>query len=209
MLGIVSRFFGTLKGIFQIFGGILSGDWGMMWDGIKNTASNGIALAGNIISLGLIPIKVAFEGLKFAAMAVFSFIFNFVKTMLSGTINFFVNAINRLIGLINVAIRAYNKIPIAPDIPQVPSIPQVKLAKGGIVTDATIALIGEAGPEAVVPLSGPYMPDFLQGDGGGGGTTINIQIDAGLVSSPDQVGQQIIEAIRRAERRSGQVFIAA
>jgi hypothetical protein len=27
-----------------------------------------------------------------------------------------------------------------------------------------------------------------------------------LVSSPDQVGQQIIEAIRRAERRSGQVF---
>jgi hypothetical protein len=54
------------------------------------------------------------------------------------------------------------------------------------------------------------MPDFLQGDGGGGGgTTINIQIDAGLVSSPDQVGQQIIEAIRRAERRSGQVFAAA
>jgi hypothetical protein len=53
------------------------------------------------------------------------------------------------------------------------------------------------------------MPDFLQGDGGGSGTTINIQVQAGLVSSPDQVGQQIIEAIRRAERRSGQVFVAA
>jgi hypothetical protein len=51
----------------------------------------------------------------------------------------------------------------------------------------------------------------LQGDGGGGGggTTINIQVQAGLVSSPDQVGQQIIDAIRRAERRSGQVFAAA
>jgi hypothetical protein len=85
----------------------------------------------------------------------------------------------------------------------------VALAKGGIVTGPTFALIGEAGPEAVVPLSGPYMPDFLQGDGGGGGTTINIQVQAGLVSSPDQVGQQIIEAIRRAERRSGQVFAAA
>jgi hypothetical protein len=70
-------------------------------------------------------------------------------------------------------------------------------------------LIGEAGPEAVVPLSGPYMPDFLQNNDGGGGTTINIQVQAGLVSSPDQVGQQIIEAIRRAERRSGQVFAAA
>jgi len=38
---------------------------------------------------------------------------------------------------------------------------------------------------------------------------INVNVDAGLVSSPDQVGQQIIEAIRRAERRSGQVFAAA
>jgi hypothetical protein len=53
------------------------------------------------------------------------------------------------------------------------------------------------------------MPDFLQGDGGGGGTTIVVNVQAGLVSSPDQVGQQIIEAIRRAERRSGQVFAAA
>jgi hypothetical protein len=40
----------------------------------------------------------------------------------------------------------------------------------------------------------------------GGGTVYNITLQAGLVSSPDQVGQQIIEAIRRAERRSGQVF---
>jgi len=45
--------------------------------------------------------------------------------------------------------------------------------------------------------------------GGGGGTTIVVNVQAGLVSSPDQVGQQIIEAIRRAERRSGQVFAAA
>ena len=34
----------------------------------------------------------------------------------------------------------------------IPEIPQ--LATGGIVTEPTIALIGEAGPEAVVPLNG-------------------------------------------------------
>jgi hypothetical protein len=45
--------------------------------------------------------------------------------------------------------------------------------------------------------------------GGGGGTTIVVNVQAGLVSSPDQVGQQIIEAIKRAERRSGQGFAAA
>ena len=39
------------------------------------------------------------------------------------------------------------------------------------------------------------------------GMTINI--NAGLVSSPDQVGQQIIEAIQKAQRRSGPVFAPA
>jgi hypothetical protein len=33
-------------------------------------------------------------------------------------------------------------------------IPQTHLASGGIVTKPTIALIGESGPEAVIPLRG-------------------------------------------------------
>jgi hypothetical protein len=72
------------------------------------------------------------------------------------------------------------------------------MAKGGIVRSPTLALIGEAGPEAVVPLSGRNA---------GMGMTINVQ--AGLVANPDQIGQQIIEAIQRAQRRSGPVFAPA
>jgi hypothetical protein len=41
------------------------------------------------------------------------------------------------------------------------------------------------------------------------GMGITINIDAGLVSTPDQIGQQIIEAIQIAQRRSGTVFAAA
>jgi len=74
-----------------------------------------------------------------------------------------------------------------------------KMASGGIVTQPTFALIGEAGPEAVIPLN--------RSGGMGMGITINVQ--AGLVSSPDQIGQQIIEAIQSAQRRSGPVFAAA
>jgi hypothetical protein len=44
------------------------------------------------------------------------------------------------------------------------------------------------------------------GMGGGG---INVTVHAGLMSSPDQVGQQIIEAIQKAQRRSGVVFAPA
>lgn len=38
---------------------------------------------------------------------------------------------------------------------------------------------------------------------------ITINMQAGLVSTPDQVGQQIIEAIQRAQRRSGPAFAPA
>jgi hypothetical protein len=77
-------------------------------------------------------------------------------------------------------------------------------ATGGIVTRPTLAVIGEAGPEAVIPLNRTPGSSPL---GGMGGITINVQ--AGLVSTPDQIGQQIIEAIQNAQRRSGPVFAAA
>lgn len=78
-----------------------------------------------------------------------------------------------------------------------PKIPT--LADGGIVTGPTVALIGESGPEAVIPLS----------QAGGMGNTYNISVDAGLISSGVDVGQLIIDAIQRAERRSGPVFARA
>jgi hypothetical protein len=101
-----------------------------------------------------------------------------------------------------------------PDVPGLPGPPGFldtlgKLgvgATGGIVTRPTLAVIGEAGPEAVVPLN--QMPGAYPLRAGGG-TVINITVQAGLVSSPDQVGQQIIEAIQSAQRRSGPVFAAA
>lgn len=81
----------------------------------------------------------------------------------------------------------------------VPKIPM--LANGGIVDKpgGMLALIGERGPEAVIPLTGPNA----------GGLGMNITVNAGLVSTPDQIGQDIIAAIQKAQRRSGQVFASA
>ena len=42
-----------------------------------------------------------------------------------------------------------------------------------------------------------------------GGTTNNITVNAGLVSTPAQIGQDIIDAIQKAQRLSGQVFVSA
>lgn len=83
--------------------------------------------------------------------------------------------------------------------PKKPKKPR-RMATGGIAMGPTLALIGEAGPEAVIPLGGRRAQVGM-------GMTINI--DAGLISTPDQIGQQIIEAIQSAQRRSGPVFAPA
>ena len=53
------------------------------------------------------------------------------------------------------------------------------------------------------------VPANLTGARSAGGMSIQINVEAGLVSTPDQVGQQIIEAIQRAQRRSGPAFLPA
>lgn len=74
------------------------------------------------------------------------------------------------------------------------------LAAGGIVNKPTIAMIGESGSEAVIPLTQL---------GKMGGATYNITVNAGITATPAQIGQQIIDAIKTAERKSGQVFASA
>ena len=78
-------------------------------------------------------------------------------------------AINIMIDGFNALIDAQNAISslggINPYAYEIPNIP--RLAAGGIVTQPTVAMIGEAGPEAVVPLTGSNTA-------GMGGVTIRI-----------------------------------
>lgn len=72
-----------------------------------------------------------------------------------------------------------------------PNIPM--LAEGGIVDRATLAMIGEAGPEAVIPL------DKLGNMGGG---TYNITVQAG-VGDPISIGREVMRYIKEYERAGG------
>jgi LysM repeat protein len=76
-----------------------------------------------------------------------------------------------------------------------------KLAKGGIVTGPTNALIGEAGPEAVIPLSGSKAMGI--------GSNYYITVNAGIGTSGAQVGREIVDAIKKFEKTSGPVFASA
>jgi len=83
-------------------------------------------------------------------------IVNGLRNMGKSFINAIVEGINKIIDFINSLLA---QIPFTTPIPKI-----LPLAQGGIVTKPTLALIGERGPEAVIPL----------GRGGAGiGTTIN------------------------------------
>ena len=83
----------------------------------------------------------------------------------------------------------------------------VRMAAGGILKKQVFTA-GEAGREAVIPLGSSeamgIMRDAL--GGGGGGSTYNLVINAGLGTNPDELGRVIVESIKKFEKRNGQVF---
>lgn len=78
----------------------------------------------------------------------------------------------------------------------VPNIPY--LAEGGIVTGPTLAMIGENGPEAVIPLNG-------NNGGMGGGVTINI---TGGISSAADIGRSVVDALTQYSQVYGPLNLA-
>ena len=180
------------KVVSSIVGGVtgLAGD---IWEKIKE-------LPGDLLE----KVKGVASSFKDIGTAIGDWIVNAAKGAISGLAEILKTAVLSPIRFIASKIKDN-----WPDIPGLPGPPgflnrlsTIGLAEGGIVTGPTLAVIGEAGTEAVVPLNRAREFGF-----GGGGITINVQ--AGLVSTPDQIGQQIIEAIQQAQRRSGPVFAAA
>ena len=107
---------------------------------------------------------------------------------------------NGIIGFINTnVIDSINDLlefkvgPITINPPDLPHIP--KLAAGGIVTRPTLAMIGEAGPEAVIPLSGKNAGMGM------GGVTNYITINT--LSDP----QSVVQALQQFNRMNGPIPI--
>jgi hypothetical protein len=130
-----------------------------------------------------------------------------VNAIVNTVIGFFAGMVNAAIGAVNAIISAYNSIPLLPDIPKAPTVPVPqlggqapsavvakkipRLAEGGIVNSPTLALIGEAGPEAVVPLDRMNT---------GGGVTVNV---TGGLSTSAEIGQAVVNALRAYSRSAG------
>ena len=117
-------------------------------------------------------------------------------------VNGIIDMVNGLIGKLNDLLEFTIPVPFGPDIkvnaPDLAKIP--KLAAGGLVMGPQLSVIGEAGPELVVPLDKIGKL--------GGGNTYQITVQTG-VGDPREIGRQVVDAIKQYERTAGPVFAAA
>jgi hypothetical protein len=157
----------------------LAKNWDEIWNGIKAT----------------------FTTVTDAMIATFRTVKGTILGIWDGMVSGIKGGINTVIGAINSFIRGINNMKIrVPTIslpfgrsiggfeigmPQIPEIPS--LAKGGIVNRPTLAMLGESGPEAVVPL----------GRGGSTGMTVNLVIN-GDINGMDDFEQKVTSVIRDA-----------
>ena len=192
IVGAVKWYFGMVSSIIEGVLNFITGIWTLAWSGIKGFAERFVQ--------GLVNI---FTGLKNTVTTIASGLWDPIlsglKWVANSVIAGFETITRSIIRGVNVIIDGYNAIPILPDLPNLPSVTLPRLAEGGIVTRPTVAMIGEAGPEAVVPLN--------RANGGYGETIININVSVPPTADQNRVGQAVVDALVAWQRRNGTVPI--
>lgn len=131
------------------------------------------------------------------------------KAVVNGVLGFIENFINAPIRAINGLIDKINSVP-GIDLGKLNEFHLPRLAKGGLATGSTLANIGEAGAEAVIPLerntdtwAGPLARAIAdqfseQGIGGAGEITVYMTNNINNNLDADEIGQRLMTSIRRA-----------
>ena len=210
IVALVKQAINVVKTVFRAAGGVLKDIMRAAWNGLVDIIRTGAgkivagvkAIPGKLRALGGLfrdagkwIIDKFVDGIKNAAGIIGGIVGN-VWDALRGLIN---GAIDR----INSALEFTIHIP-GPDITiNPPNIPH--MAKGGVVRRPTLALIGEDGPEAVVPLNAKNAPRGRLGIGGGGVTVV---VQGNLFGDDRAIARELLRLLRSEERRSGQIILA-
>ncbi len=143
---------------------LIRGDWEAAWNAIKGIAeATWNFLLGTVQNFATLFLNV-FEGIKNGILATWEKVKEGIANIWKGIVNSIIGFVNKIIDAINGMIGQLNKVSFSVpswvpglggkrfgfNIPTLARIPM--LAQGGIVMRPTLAMIGEAGPEAVVPL---------------------------------------------------------
>lgn len=127
---------------------------------------------------------------------------DFVESVINGPINAINGALDAINNIPGVSIQHINTI-------QFGRIPQLAMATGGYIKGPTTALVGEAGPEAVIPLTrdtgwakalATALGQEFASEGFSGGQTVNVYMTNQINNKLDidEVSRELVTSIRRA-----------
>jgi hypothetical protein len=206
ILVILQKEFGIFDGVIRVVGAAFGAVWQAIktvFDWVKNnwplllavlTGPFGIAIAAIFTFKN--QIMEAFSLIYKGIRGTMGFVADLITAPFKTAFRFIAWLWNNTLGKLSFTM---------PDIPGLPgrgkkfSMPQITmLAEGGIVTQATLAMIGEGNePEAIIPLSKLASMGF---GGGGGGVTVNV---TGGLSTSAEIGQAVVNALRAYSRSAG------
>lgn len=161
--GIVSLGWAVIKAVFKAAGTAIKAIFVGIWNGIKTAAASAWPGIKSVFAKGAKSVgdafKSVYDGAKKWLDKAWSYIKSIPGKIKSAFSSVWTGVANGLKSAINSVLHLPLKIPKI-DLPVIGSIGGQTLihalAAGGVVTKPTLALIGEAGPEAVVPLSGSH-----------------------------------------------------
>ncbi len=213
----------NIREFFRNLGEWMEGTFGFRWKNVFETVKNAVKAFRDYVGPIINSLEAVFLGLTSFISGVFSGnwrrawfgVRQIFESIVSGLSHIFKAPLNFMIDGINKFLSGIGKIKIPDWVPGVGgkgfSIPRIpRLAKGGIVSASTIANIGEAGTEAVIPLQrntqgldmiAEKISERLslpQNDGTGATYVIKLVLDDGRV-----ITKMVIDNIKDYEARTG------
>lgn len=213
----------NIREFFRNLGEWMEGTFGFKWKNVFETVKNAVKAFRDYVGPIINSLEVVFLGLTNFISGVFSGnwrrawfgVRQIFESIVSGLSHIFKAPLNFMIDGINKFLSGIGKIKIPDWVPGVGgkgfSIPRIpRLAKGGIVSASTIANIGEAGTEAVIPLQRNTQGldmiaekiserlSLSQNDGTGATYVIKLVLDDGRV-----ITKMVIDNIKDYEARTG------
>ncbi|WP_421434055.1 hypothetical protein [Streptococcus suis] len=198
-----------VENIFSNVGRWFGQKFSEAWNGITNAFSNVVgffrSIYDNIVSW--------FSNIGGAVATAVSGAFRYAMNGVFATIE---NAVNGFIGMINGVIGLINNIP-GVSLGSIGYVNLPRLARGGIVDSPTVAMIGEAGKEVVMPLENT---GFLQTMGRVVGGAVVNALGGGLPQSSGlpsgdivimiggrEFGRFAIDEINKAQEQAGELLL--
>lgn len=170
--GIIDGAMGLIEGYIQLGLDAITAVWDTIWNGIKGTLDTIWTDMKNAVDLAITGLTGFFDRIPGAIGTAISTVVDVIKSP-------FVTAFNAIKTLWNNTVGGFG-FSVPSWIPGVGgkgfNIPM--MANGGYVDSPTLAMIGEAGPELVIPLNRPSRAEALlqgAGLGGSGGPAVMIQ----------------------------------